>query len=242
MHGVEVVDGALRDGSLDGRAFWARLLNRGHRLTAVGGSDEHTVDAPLDQNLGTPATVVFARELSEAGIVEGLKSGRVYIRTQHPRGPALEFSAESGGAVYQMGDTIPAAPPGGVTLQVELRAADGQSVEWMRNGEPFAAQPVGAGRLRRMVEARDGDWFSVVVRDAAGRVTVFANAIYIGRRQPTRDRDRRASVTRRPQHRHNAWVALPASCSTLPTPNAPPGSPPHCLRLKDSSVRCLGCG
>lgn len=182
VDGVEVVNGALRDGSLDGWPFWARLLNRGHRLIAVGGSDEHTVDAPLDQNLGTPATIVYARELSEAGIVDGLKSGRVYIRTQHRGGPALEFSAESGGAVYQMGDTVPAAPPGGVTLQVELRGADGQHVEWIRNGEPFAAQPLGAGALRRLVEARDGDWFSVVVRDAAGRVTVFANAIYIGRR------------------------------------------------------------
>lgn len=187
VHGVEVVNGALRDGalrggSLDGWPFWARLLTAGHRLTAVGGSDEHTVDAPLDQNLGTPSTVVFARELSEAGIVEGLKSGRVYIRTQHARGPALEFSAESSGVVYQMGDTIPAAPPAGLTLRVELRGAEGQVVEWIRNGEPFARESVEARGLRRVVEAHDGDWFSVVVRDAAGRVTVFANAIYSGRR------------------------------------------------------------
>lgn len=181
LHGVEVVNGALREGSIDGWAFWARLLNRGHRLTAVGGSDEHTVDAPMDRNLGTPATVVYARELSEAGIVEGLKSGRVYIRTQHARGPALEFSAESGGVVYPMGDTIPAAPPAGPALRVELQGAEGQVVEWIRNGEPFASQPVDAGRLRRVVGASDGDWFTVRVRDGAGRTTLIANAIYIGR-------------------------------------------------------------
>lgn len=58
-----------------------------------------------------------------------------------------------------------------------LPGADGQTVEWIRNGERIATQPVGAGGLRRVVEARDGDWFSVVVRAAAGRVTVFANAI-----------------------------------------------------------------
>ncbi len=182
VHGVEVVNGALREGSTDGWAFWARLLNRGHRLTAIGGSDEHTVDAPQDQNLGTPTTVVFARELSEAGIVEGLKSGRVYIRTRHPRGPALEFSAEWGGAVYQMGEAIPAAGPVVATLRVDLQGAAGQTVEWIRNGATFDTQPVGAGQLRRVVEARDGDWFSVVVRDAAGGATVFANAIYLGRR------------------------------------------------------------
>lgn len=81
-----------------------------------------------------------------------------------------------------MGDTIPAAPPEGVTLQVELRGADGQSVEWIRNGETIDAEPAGSGVLRRAVAAGDGDWFSVRGRDGAGRVTVFANAIYIGRR------------------------------------------------------------
>lgn len=182
LHGVEVVNGALREGSIDGWTFWARLLNRGHRLTAVGGSDEHTVDAPLDQNLGTPTTVVFARELSEAAIVEGLKSGRAYIRTQHARGPALEFSAESGSAVYEMGETVPATGPAAATLRVDLQGAEGQVVEWIRNGAVFGTEPVGDGRLRRAVEARDGDWFSVVVRDAAGRATVFGNAIYISRR------------------------------------------------------------
>lgn len=181
LHGVEVINGALRQGSMDGWPFWTRLLNRGHRLTAVGGSDEHTVDAPQDQNLGTPTTVVFARELSEAGIVEGLKSGRVYIRTQHARGPALEFSAESAGETFQMGEAIstPATP---VTLTVELERAAGQTVEWVRNGETFGAALVGAGVQRRRVDARAGDWFSVVVRDAAGQPTVISNAIHVGRR------------------------------------------------------------
>ena len=179
VHGVEVVNGALRAGSLDGWLFWARLLNRGHRLTAVGGSDEHTVDAPLDQNLGTPTTVVYARDLSEAAMVEGLKSGRAYIRTQSVSGPVLDFSAESAGAIFQMGDTIPAIAARFVTLQVDVKNAEGQIVEWIRRGEPFATEPVANGVQRRRVEARGGDWFSVIVRSATGQVTALSNAIYI---------------------------------------------------------------
>jgi hypothetical protein len=180
VHGVEVVNGALRGGAVDGWSFWARLLNGGHRLTAVGGSDEHTVDAPLDQNLGTPATVVYARELSEAGIVEGLKSGRVYLRTEGARGPELEFSAQSRGAVYQMGATI---PPGSavLTLRVEVRGAEGQTIEWIKNGERSGSQPAGPGAVSREVEASDGDWFSVIVRGRSGQATVMSNAIYVGR-------------------------------------------------------------
>ncbi len=184
LHGVEVINGALRGGSMDGWPFWARLLNRGDRLTGVGGSDEHTVDAPQDQNLGTPTTVVFARELSEAGIVEGLKSGRVYIRTRNPKGPALALLAESAGETFEMGEVIP-TPATPLTLIVELERAEGQIIEWVRNGEPFASDPVTAGARRRVVNAHAGDWFSVVVRDTAGQPTVVSNAIYVGRsRQP----------------------------------------------------------
>ena len=64
-------------------------------------------------------------------------------------------------------------------MRVELRGAEGQVVEWIRNGEPFAREPVEARGLRRMVEARDGDWFSVIVRDPTGQATVLSNAIYV---------------------------------------------------------------
>lgn len=179
VQGVEVVNGALRMGSLDGWPFWARLLNCGHRLTAVGGSDEHTIDAPQDQNLGTPTTVVYARDLSEAGIVAGLKSGRVYIRTQGVGGPSLQFSAEWAGRVFEMGDTIPAGAPSAATLQVEVTGSGAQTLEWIRSGEPLGTQSVSGGIQRRRVEMRDGDWFSVIIRDPAGQATVLSNAIYV---------------------------------------------------------------
>lgn len=178
VHGVELVNGALRPGSLDGWPYWASLLNRGHRLTAVAGSDEHTIDAPQDQNLGTPATVVYAAALSEPELVAGLKSGRVYIRTQNAQGPVLDFTAESSGQLFQMGDAIPAGAGSVATLQATVSNAEGQAIEWIRNGKPIGTEPAGAGGQRRRVQVHDGDWFSVIVRDPAGHATVFSNAIY----------------------------------------------------------------
>jgi hypothetical protein len=84
-------------------AFWVDLLNRGMHVTAVGGSDDHSPEETADRQIGTPATVVFAAELSERAIVDGLKAGRVYIRTKGPGGPHLDRSAESGGRRYEMG-------------------------------------------------------------------------------------------------------------------------------------------
>jgi hypothetical protein len=99
VHGVEVVNGGSASGELAGWDFWVDLLNRGLQVTAVGGSDEHTPEDMANGRLGSPATVVFAEELSEQAIVAGLKAGRVYIRTEGPDGPQLDFQRSPMGVV-----------------------------------------------------------------------------------------------------------------------------------------------
>jgi hypothetical protein len=79
-----VVNADRRTGASSGWPVWVGLLNRGFHLTAVGGSDEHTPLESADRKLGTPATVVYAVELSESAIVTALKSGRVYIVREAP--------------------------------------------------------------------------------------------------------------------------------------------------------------
>jgi hypothetical protein len=176
VQGVEIVNG----GSFDGWTFWAELLNRGFRLAAVGGSDEHTPEEAGDRRIGRPATIVFASELSEHAIVEGLRSGRVYVRTQGVDGPELDFFATVDGRRYEMGSDMPAATT--VTLHAHVAATRAQRVTWMRNGKPIAetqAPPNSDGTFE--CDAHDGDWFTVVVRDG-DMPTVFANAIYVRRR------------------------------------------------------------
>jgi hypothetical protein len=181
VQGVEVVNGDSATGPLAGWAFWADLLNRGFRLTAVGGSDEHTPEEAADRQIGTPATVVFAEELSEPAIVAGLRAGRVYIRTKGPGGPRLDFSAEADGRRYEMGQAIQRADP--ITLRVALTNATGQQVVWIKNGNALRTDSVPAtGELAFETATRPGDWFTVVVR-AGGTPTVFANAISIAKPQ-----------------------------------------------------------
>jgi hypothetical protein len=181
INGVEVVNADRRTGALSGWPIWADLLKRGARVTAVGGSDEHTPGESGDRQLGTPATVVYAADLSEPAIVAGLKSGRVYIRTHGPNGPELDFSAEVDGRRYEMGQTVPHAGP--ITLKAVIKFAAGQHIEWIRNGDAVVREaliPQG-GEVTLDIEARPGDWFSLVVRKSDGDPTVFANAIFVGR-------------------------------------------------------------
>ena len=180
ISGVEVVNADRRTGALSGWPIWVDLLNHGFRVTAVGGSDEHTPGESGERQLGTPATVVYAAELSEPAIVAALKSGRVYVRTHGPAGPELDFSAEVRGRRYEMGQTIPNAGP--ITLKATIGRAKGQHVQWIRNGAVVGETLVpGAGEVTLDTVGRPGEWFALVVRQADDDPTVFANAIFVDR-------------------------------------------------------------
>lgn len=183
VQGVEIVNGDLRGPeSLRGWTFWAELLNRGFHVTAVGGSDEHTVDDPQDRRIGVPSTVVRAASLSEPAVIAGLRAGHVYVRVDGPDGPRLEFAAESRGVHYDMGDTIADADTGGpLSLRATVSAADGQTLEWIKNGIVFASDVLSNRQAARDVESRPGDWFSLRTR-SGDRYTSFSNAVYVGRR------------------------------------------------------------
>ncbi len=79
-----------------------------------------------------------------------------------------------------MGDVLPSVPPE-LTLAVEIHGGEGQTIQWIRNGETFAASPVTPGLQRQQVAPRAGDWFSIVCRDGAGQATLISNPIYIRR-------------------------------------------------------------
>jgi hypothetical protein len=175
VHAVEIVNGDLAEGPMAGWSFWVDMLNRGHRLTAIGGSDEHTPDEAADQRLGRPTTVVYAQSLSERAIVDGIRSGRVYVRTRSAQGPTLDWWAEADGKRVLPGDS---ARPGPLTLSARISGADGQRIEWIRNGRVVSSAAVPSdGRVALDVVAGTRDWFSLVLRDKDGP-TLFSNAIY----------------------------------------------------------------
>ncbi len=180
VHGVEVVNGDTVTGPLSGWAFWARLRSAGHRLTAVGGSDEHTVDDDADRRLGRPSTVVWADALSEAAIVDGLKRGRVYVRVRGPQGPHVEFHAEHRGVRVEMGGDTPAGGTLILVARVTGAAVDGLTVQWMADGQVVGEAPATPAPVRLELPAVAGRWFTIVVRDASGPV-VYANAISVSR-------------------------------------------------------------
>ncbi len=94
--------------------LWDEHLRQGRRIIGVAGIDSHH---PREQRhrLGQCFTWVYAAELSEAGIIAGLRTGRVYASL----GPRLDYWAEGAdGARTEMGATAPCGSP--LRLHVEV--------------------------------------------------------------------------------------------------------------------------
>jgi hypothetical protein len=92
-------------------AFWEELLDRGEQIAAVGSSDSHhagTPQTPLQSPIGKATTVVFAQELSEQGIGDGIRAGHTYVKIFGNEMPdlRLEATAGSGDPPAIFGDTI----------------------------------------------------------------------------------------------------------------------------------------
>ena len=110
--------------------LWDRLLKAGHRITGVGGSDVHQTPPGKEVEglrVGQPCTWVYAQELSEHGILAGIRAGQVFI-SESPRGPKLLLAADvEGDGQYgaRMGDSVQVPPGKTIRLRCEAEGAAG---------------------------------------------------------------------------------------------------------------------
>ncbi len=111
--------------------FWENLLNKGSHAAAIGGSDDHRAgkDDSGQSAIGNPTTMVFARELSVAGILEGIKSGRTVVKLQGPEDPMIELTTD----VAPSGDTV---NDEFVVLRAKVTGG-GEAVRFVKNGTPL---------------------------------------------------------------------------------------------------------
>lgn len=136
--GIELATGAYDYLPVFGRqvlAMWDGMLDRGHHITGTGGSDDHQArsePAAYDSQIGTPCTVVWAEELSEAAIIDGVRRGRVVVKLRGPDDPMVELTATGAdGQAGMIGDTVRGAR---VTLVGRVAGGAGMTLSLWRNG------------------------------------------------------------------------------------------------------------
>jgi hypothetical protein len=191
---IEVVNGGslsatgAADGALSGLGLWARLTDAGLHPTAVGGSDSHDADAQSGPgSVGSPTTVVYADDLSEAAILAGLRAGRVYIDVDAIPGRRLDMTLASAAEQIGIGGRFSVKAGREVTIVLRATGVAGGHFELESDGALTVLQPLKAAvqaplsedDIRSIRIRSDGNrhWLALRVRDAAGRLVLIANAV-----------------------------------------------------------------
>jgi hypothetical protein len=186
VQAIEVANGGNEkalggfEGVLSGVPFWEAHLNQGRRITAVGGSDNHDAGIPHDKPsaIGRPATVVHAEGLSTEAILAGLRAGRVFIDLDGTRDRMLDLTATTGGRKAVMGGALAVKAGQAVAFTATVSNLDIARLEVIQDGAKAAVaiSPAGEFSIRA---GRRASWVRVNVRDAAGRLLLIGNPIYL---------------------------------------------------------------
>jgi len=170
-------------------SMWTKWLNAGHRITAIGGSDYHYPPRPEEgkfgERLGMPTTYVYAKQLSMAGILEGLRKRRAYVT----KGPQIHFQAETNAESYSIGDDL-GIQDGEIRFTAAiLHKPVTMQVRLVKNGDVVASERVKGKEARLEFRERatptQSAWYRLDLYDLEGQPLAITNPIFLGpRRQP----------------------------------------------------------
>jgi hypothetical protein len=187
INAVEAINGTASDGPTSGIPFWQEQLNAGHRLTGIGGSDNHNAQAPLPGpgSIGYPSTVVYARELSVTAILDGIRDGHVFIDVTGSKDRVLEMNASADAAHAAMGDALRLASGATAEFTLHITHTNGGRVEVIQDGERSSVLRDGGisqdDQSFTFAWKSDGGrhWIRANVRGSDGRLCLVGNPIYI---------------------------------------------------------------
>jgi hypothetical protein len=163
-----------------------RLRAEGYRITAVAVSDSHhagrTPSGVTQSPIGEGTTVVYAPELSERGIREGIEAGHAFVKLFGADSPDLRLTAVAGDRNAMMGDGLESE-----SAQFEARVIGGVATANPRqlvvyhDGTPILTAPVvGQEFVLPFPSVGAGDYRIQVMR--GGAIDALSNPITLGAR------------------------------------------------------------
>jgi len=166
-------------------ALWDMMEDRGHRLSAIGGSDDHTAgvgaDGVVGSALGSPTSLVFAPELSEAAILEALRHQHTKVKLRGPDDPDVDLAIRTAaGGLAELGDDV--AGVSRVEMPIRVVGGSGMFVRIWRDGAQIAQLPVTAADFTTTHEDVPGAGdhrYRAELIDEAGRRVVVTSHIYV---------------------------------------------------------------
>lgn len=193
---VEVVNGSVIDSGsgllkspLSGIPFWETLLNAGHKVTAIAGSDNHNAGLRSDSGrqtaIGEVTTVIFADTLAQNDLLDGLRNGRAFIDLEGTTDRLLEMRAVSDTHQAMMGESINVAMGESIWLTVSSRHTPDATITLYHNGEQInslldSVRDADALEVAMTLQATGApEWVRAEVVSPNGKVLLMSNPVYI---------------------------------------------------------------
>lgn len=185
---IEAVNGGAMRGPYSGVSYWETQLNKGIRITAIGGSDNHHGDWPPahPDSVGSPTTVIYAQALSVPAIIAAIRAGHVYIDLTGSRNRILEMTAQADRQIpAMMGDSLhmPAGSP--LPIAVHVAGCVGSTLRMLVDGHEDPAFPshilVQPDETLHFTWPTDGrqHWLLAEVETSGGDLEMLGNPIYV---------------------------------------------------------------
>ena len=160
--------GSNNQGALE---LWYQWLNEGHHLYATVGTDIH---GPADPDLEFLFNVVYADDLAESAILDGLRHGHTYLSS----GPRLEFTGQTSSGTAIMGDSLVGNH---VEFLVHWTACkEGDRLRVIVDGQMREEIPTGTeGQHTWTLDDKQPHWCLIEVRDDKGTLRALTNPIFV---------------------------------------------------------------
>ncbi len=168
-------------------ALWDAELDKGNRIAAIGGSDDHTAgenEGPTGSPIGSPTTLVLADNLSEAAIIDALKHGRTMVDLQGPDAPTIDFTLRrADGTAAEIGDEVDGLSTHAFTVHVTGGFTPiATFVQLWRDGKKLEQRPVTSDDFTTVFdEAADGtlERYRVQLINDINQPIVVTSHIYV---------------------------------------------------------------
>jgi hypothetical protein len=184
VQAIEAINGKDADTPVSGIPFWEEQLNHGFHITGIGDSDSHHADTPLDRfgSVGHPTTVVYAAELSEAAILNGIRAGHVFVDAEGSSDRSLSLTAKTGAQTAMMGDSLAVPPGAAVNFSVDFSHIPVAQIEVIEDGkilQTFASVQENQKQEFSVQEDGKPHWVRVNIRSTSHELLLLGNPIYL---------------------------------------------------------------
>lgn len=154
---------------------WDEWLNRGYRITGVGGSDAVHRHSSGEHRIGKPTVYIGAERLTRDDLLKGIKEARVIVTA----GPLLQTGLSYAGRTFMVGDRIAVSGEAEVEADAIWHGDEEGFVQWVKNGEVAAEAPLRqASSLKAKIVVQGGDWLRVQLRNQNRQLLAFANPFF----------------------------------------------------------------